>query len=130
MSVLDASAVIAWMRGEAGHEVVQAALNSGEARLCSVNLAEVLSHFAAAGLDDAALAQLTTDLHLSGVKLVAFGEDDARRVAALRLPTRAQGLSLGDRACLALAQKLGVSALSADRAWAGVNCGVAVTLIR
>ena len=45
-------------------------------------------------------------------------------------PTRATGLSLGDRACLALAQRLRVPAVTADREWANVNVGITIQLVR
>ena len=44
--------------------------------------------------------------------------------------TRGQGLSLGDRACLALAHRLGATALTTDRAWSRVDVGVAIEVIR
>ena len=56
----------------------------------------------------------------------------ARRSAALRPTTRAAGLSLGDRTCLALAAELGAPALTADRSWTGIAeaAGVAVQAVR
>ena len=51
-------------------------------------------------------------------------------IARLRVLTRSAGLSLGDRACLALAQRLGLEAVTAERAWAGLELGVTVRVIR
>jgi len=54
----------------------------------------------------------------------------ARRIGALRPLTRGAGLSLGDRACLALAEHLGLPALTTDRQWAGLAPGIIVQVIR
>ena len=55
---------------------------------------------------------------------------DAEIAAALWTLTRAAGLSFGDRSCLALASRLGVPVLTTDRAWAKVDVGVPIELIR
>ncbi len=126
MIVLDASAILAWLRQEPGAEEVERALE-GEAYISAVNLAEVLSKVGERGEDVHAAAR---DLRIQGLQVEGFGEDDALAVAALRVPTRAQGLSLGDRACLALAQRQGVAALTADRAWTTLQLDVEVKSIR
>lgn len=54
----------------------------------------------------------------------------AEAAARLRPATRHAGLSLADRACLALARRLGVPAVTADRAWGDLDVGVEVRLIR
>jgi ribonuclease VapC len=56
--------------------------------------------------------------------------EDALAAAALWASTRVTGLSLGDRACLALAQRLGVPAVTADREWVTVNVSIAIHLVR
>jgi PIN domain nuclease of toxin-antitoxin system len=61
---------------------------------------------------------------------VIFDGPMALRAGKLRAAARSRGLSLGDRACLALAQREGLPALTADRAWAGLDIGVEVRLIR
>jgi ribonuclease VapC len=61
---------------------------------------------------------------------VPFDDDLAFAAAALRPETRAAGLPLGDRACLALARRRNRAVLTADRAWARVSVGVDVRLIR
>ena len=64
------------------------------------------------------------------VSIEPFITEDALAAAALWAPTRTAGLSLGDRACLALAQRLGVPAVTADREWSTVNVGVTIQLVR
>lgn len=129
--VLDASALLAFLQGEPGTEVVQGALARG-ADLSAVNLAETLAKLADRGIDaDLAVAELVEKGLLHGIiALVPFTEDDALEVARMRPLTRDLGLSLGDRACLALAKRLGLRALSADRAWLQGDLGIEVQLIR
>ena len=62
--------------------------------------------------------------------MIGFNESLAYRAAALRQATRHAGLSLGDRACLATAQSLGVRAVTADRNWANLPPEIQVQLIR
>ena len=62
--------------------------------------------------------------------VITFDASDAKVVASLWPSTRASGLSLGDRACLALGLRLGVPVLTAERAWANLKIGVDVGIIR
>ena len=66
----------------------------------------------------------------AGCRTIEFTVDDATVAARLWQTTREAGLSLADRACLALAARLGVPAVTADRAWAGLDVGVEVIAIR
>lgn len=125
MIVLDASAVLALLFREPGHDRVAAVLDASA--LSSVNLAEVLSRFARDGRDvTAALSALLR----SPIRVHPFDTDQAARCAALAPATQSLGLSLGDRACLALALTLGAPALTGDRVWAALDLGVDVRLIR
>ena len=116
--VLDASALFAYLGDEPGADVVAAAIADG-ATISSVNLAEALSTLANRGADPAAVvAQLTERGLLDGaITVEPFITADATEAARLRPLTRSAGLSLADRACLALARRLGSEALTADRAW-------------
>ncbi|MEC4813191.1 MAG: hypothetical protein SAK29_07955 [Scytonema sp. PMC 1069.18] len=66
----------------------------------------------------------------NALQIYTTDESLARLIAKLRVPTQAWGLSLGDRACLALALTLNLPALTCDRVWANLNIGVSITLIR
>ncbi len=130
-SVLDASALLAYLQGEPGSETVQAALAVG-AVINVVNYAEVLSRLGDAGEDPATAHRRLLELGLIGglLEVVAPTEDDAVAIARLRAATRGQGLSLGDRVCLATALRLGRPVITADRSWAAPEVGVSVRLIR
>lgn len=130
-TVLDASALLAYLRDEPGAEVVADAIAEGAA-ISTVNLAEVLSRVADRDGDPSRLAGEMTDRGLLGgaVSVESFTDEDAVEVARLRPETRAQGLSLGDRACLALARRLGLPALTADTAWSRLGLEVTLQQIR
>lgn len=129
--VLDASALLAYLRDEPGADVVADAI-AGGASLSTVNLAEVLSRVAAHGRDPARLVEQMTDRGLlsGAITVEPFTTDDATEVAFLRAPTKAAGLSLADRACLALARRLEIPALTADGAWATLDVDVELRQIR
>ena len=124
MIVLDASAVLALLLGEPGAERVTAAIVAG-ARMSTVNFSEVATRYVRAGATEAELLALRDGLP---VTLVAVDADLALRAARMSAVTRVAGLSLGDRLCLALAQREGATALTADRAWAGVAGAIGVTV--
>jgi ribonuclease VapC len=129
--VLDASALLAHLRDEPGADVVAEAIASG-AVISTVNLAEVFSRVADRGGDPAKLAaELTQSGLLDGaITVEPFTAADAIDTGRLRPLTRVAGLSLGDRACLALARRLDAPALTADTAWQGVAHGVELRPIR
>ena len=64
------------------------------------------------------------------IQVVPFDEELAYRAGLLRSATRSAGLSLGDRACLALAERLGVPALTTDRIWGTLQLGIQIEVIR
>jgi ribonuclease VapC len=124
--VLDASALLAYLQRERGHEAVEPVLENSA--LSAVNLSEVLQKAMAAGVSTDGLE---TDLEAVGVRVYAFDAEDAADAALLWTRTRKLGLSLGDRACLALAKRLHAPAYTADRAWAEVKVpGVTVKTVR
>ncbi len=97
-----------------------------DAMLSSVNMVEIWSVMVDRGRAGAEALALVERFDL---KLVDFTLEQALAAGALRAQTRQAGLSLGDRACLALAQETGRTALTADSAWARVP-GLDVRLIR
>jgi ribonuclease VapC len=129
--VLDASALLAYLQGEAGGDVVADAIADG-ASLSTVNLGEVLGRVAGQDVDPVKLAaQLAERGLLDGaITVEPFTDADAIEVARLRPLTRDAGLSLGDRACLALSRRLDAPALTADTVWQGAAHGVELRLIR
>jgi PIN domain nuclease of toxin-antitoxin system len=129
--VLDASALLAHLRDEPGADVVAEAI-AGGAVISTVNLAEVFSRVADRGADPAKLAaELTQSGLLDGaITVEPFTAADAIDAGRLRPLTRDAGLSLGDRACLALARRLDAPALTADTDWQGVAHGVELRPIR
>ncbi len=129
--VLDASALLAYLRDEPGAELVADAIADGVV-ISTVNLAEVLSRSADRGADPAKIAaKLTQSGLLDGaITVEPFTTADAIDAARLRPLTRDAGLSLGDRACLALARRLGTPALTADTAWQAAAHGVELHPIR
>ena len=123
-TVLDASAILALLQGERGSENVLQALPG--AVVSSVNLSEVVAKLADHGMPTDEIRQALT----LGLEIVPFTEDLAYAAGELRLLTRDRGLSLGDRACLALAKALSRPVLTADRAWARLDLGIEVRLTR
>jgi len=129
--VLDASALLAYLGDEAGGELVADAV-AGGATMSSVNLAEALSIFAARGNDPAHLAADLNDRGLldGAITVEPFTTPDAIEAARLRPLTHSAGLSLADRACLALAHRLSTPVLTADQAWTSLTIDVDVRPIR
>jgi PIN domain nuclease of toxin-antitoxin system len=125
MIALDASALLAYLFRERGYR--QAASVLDDCCMSTVNLSEVVARFARDGHAASVVLQRLT---ATPIEFVPFSEDHAALAAQLLPSTRALGLSFGDRACLALALARGLPAMTADRAWEGLNVGVAVQVIR
>ena len=126
--ILDASAVLAVIFGEAGADRVAGHLPG--ARISAVNAAEVLTKLVDLGMPDDTIDAIFEGLQLT---ILPFEMTHARECARLRPLTLAVGLSLGDRACLALAGQLAAPAFTTDRAWSrldGADVGVTIELLR
>jgi ribonuclease VapC len=125
-AVLDASALLAMLNQEEGSDQVAELVASG-AMISAVNLAEVAAKLSLLGMPEGLIRESLDPL---GLEVVPFDVELAYRTALLIRPTRAAGLSLGDRACLALAAQVGLPAVTADRAWRQLEMEVQVLVIR
>ena len=126
MIVLDSSALLALLNQEPGAENLSADLLTTS--ICStVNIAEVHTKLVMRGMTQRdAWTAAVTSVH----EIVDFTMQQAKQVGDLAAETRSIGLSLGDRACLALAMELGVPVYTADRAWKRLRLPVQIHSIR
>lgn len=125
IAVLDASAVLALLFAEPGAERV-ADVIADSAVIGTVNLSEVAALLVRRGQEpDKTLAPVREQ-----VAVEPFTSEDALAAAKLSPLTAPKGLSLGDRACLALAKRLAAPAVTAERAWAQLDVDVQIELIR
>ena len=123
--VLDASALLALLNAEKGADLVQSLLP--QCVISTVNLAEIVTRLSAAGMPG---DQLRDALAYLGLEIIPFEEEQAFQAGLFYVQTQPFGLSLGDRACLALARTTGATALTSDRAWKDLEIGVEIRLIR
>jgi PIN domain nuclease of toxin-antitoxin system len=127
MKIFDTSAVLAVVFDEPGAEQAARWLQADDALISSVNLAEVWSKLRDRGMSEDDVQAIIQHLPL---QVAPFSTQQARAAGRLRPATRALGLSLGDRCCLALAtEHAGATVITADRPWAGL-AGFDISLIR
>jgi PIN domain nuclease of toxin-antitoxin system len=124
-AVLDASALLALLLDEPGADMVADHLDG--ACISTVNLAEAGAKMVERG---AGLDLVEREVHAAAITVVPFDVEQALEAARLRPATKAFGLSLGDRACLALAKRMDGVALTSDAAWAEPDLGIEIRLIR
>ena len=123
--VLDASALLAYLREEPGADLVDGLLVN--ARMASVNWAEVVQKSLSTGVN---VDGMLEDVQTLGMRIEPFLPDDGERAGRLWPLTRRQGLSLGDRACLSLGLRLGLTVVTCDRAWAQLPIELEIKLLR
>lgn len=123
--VIDSSVVLAAMLGEITIEEAEPWLK--DACISAVNFAEVVTRLTDRGMTAKDLAENLADMDLD---VRPFDQEQAEQAGLLRSKTRDLGLSLGDRACLALAAQLGLPVATGDKAWAKLDLGIPVELIR
>ncbi len=124
--VFDTSAVIALLRGEPGAALVAGRV--GQAAMSAVNLQELIKALILRGVAPPVIEEMIQELRLD---LHVHDRDAAFASARLTEATRQHGSGLGDRSCMALAIKLGVPVLTADRAWAKLKLpGLSVEVVR
>ncbi len=123
--LLDASALLCLINQEPGADKVAAVLDN--ASISTVNLAEVYSKLHEAGMPEEEIAATIED---SAITVVPFDQTCAYVTGQLRCLTRALGLSLGDRACLATGKFLGLAVMTTDKAWLRLDIGVEILCVR
>ncbi len=124
-AVLDASAVLALLFGEPGAETVVEHIAAGAA-ISTVNLAEVATVLVRNGRDPSTVLQPLR----AQVEVLPYTDADAITTAELYPLVSTRGLSLGDRACLALARRLAVPAVTAEHLWTDLDLDITVDTIR
>lgn len=122
--VLDASAILAVLHSEPGAEQVAPLMEM--ALVSVINEAEVIGRLIGRGRSPEEAVKIVKALPY---ELVDLDRDLSRRAGAWSGVTKPQGLSLGDRCCLALAEREGLPALTADSSWSKITLGVEVRLI-
>ena len=122
--VLDASALLAMLKGEKGAAKIAGAIAG--ARISAVNYAEVVSHFVHAGMPEREVDAMLDPLPMT---VVPVDKALAQLAGRLRAVTAGAGLSLGDRCCLALARRDGLPAWTSDLAWKTIADAVAVKVV-
>lgn len=130
--VIDASALLAYLRKETGGEQVRDILQNGGVFMSSVNYAEVLAKFSDVGESPEDVHRKLTNNGFLGnvIELEPVGTIEALDNAKLRAKTKSLGLSFGDRSCLALGKKKQLPVVTADRAWKKINIGIKVQVVR
>jgi ribonuclease VapC len=123
-AMLDASALIAMIKGEKG--TARVATGIAGARVSSVNYAEVGTHFIHAGMPEREVDAMLDPLPLT---VVPADKAPAQIAGKLRAMTAEAGLSLGDRFCLALAQRDGLPAWTSDQNWRKIADAVDVKVV-
>jgi ribonuclease VapC len=124
--VLDASALLAVLTGEPGGEKITPQLLDA-AVVSTVNLAEVQGRLVRGGADpDKAWENIVAPIR----EAAEFTPDQAKIAGSLIAETRGLGLSLGDRACLALGMTLNSAIYTADRSWKNLKLGVRIHMLR
>ncbi len=124
--VLDASAILALLNDEPGAEKITPELLS-LATASAVNLAEVQTILVREGGDPDESWSLAVD-PLPWIE--PFTAEQARIAGSLIQKTSSLGLSLGDRACLALAIALDAPVYTTDRLWKKLKLGIPINVLR
>ncbi len=125
--VLDASVILAAILGEPGGEIVFEQIQN--VKVSAVNVAEVYTYAAVNNFPTDAIDALFLQ---TGIAVIPFSFAQATITGRMAAITRKSGLSLGDRACLALAQQEQADVLTADRLWTSFanELGLKISLLR
>ena len=125
--LLDASAVLAFLQEEPGHDTVQQALQSQPCLVSAANQAEIVAKLLDRSVAPADVQAILADLAYAVVDITA---EDGSQAGFLRAATRRHGLSLGDRLCLATAARLNAPVLTADREWLALGLPLDIRCLR
>lgn len=125
MIAFDSSAILALLFDEKGQDVVRAAI--GDGCISAVNACEVIGRLVRDGKDASEVLRI---LHALPVEIVPFEASDAALAGSLLPLTRPLGLSLGDRACLALAITRRIGVMTADHPWLDLDLSIEIVCIR
>ena len=123
--VFDSSAILALLKMESGHEIVSK--NLEQAVVSSVNFCEVVSFLSKKTQKQDEMIKFLTETFDC---IEDFNIEQAIIAGSFISVTKDYGLSLGDRACLALAKYKNIPVLTADKAWTKLNFGIKIKLIR
>lgn len=123
--VFDSSVLIALFKQEPGCEIAENSLN--DALISTVNLAEVASYMARNSVPAETIQEA---LAAFPIEIVPFETEQALIAGCLYPSCKRLGLSLGDRACLALAKSHHLPVLTADRIWSNLDLGITIQTIR
>lgn len=124
-TVLDASALLAYLQDEPGYDVVEAVITNSV--ISSVNWSEVIQKSIANDVD---VTEIRDDLQALGLSVMPFSAEQAEIAGSLWQQTKQKGLSLADRACLATAQQMRVPVLTTDCAWKDLSLPLDIRIIR
>lgn len=123
--VLDASALLALINKESGSEQVEKILP--KCVMSAINLSESAAVLASISIPQEKIKDMLSELVR---EIIPFDHEQAFEAAFLRNVTKNYGLSLGDRACIALGRVKKIPVITADKIWADIACGVEIHLIR
>jgi ribonuclease VapC len=123
--ILDASALLALLNNEPGAKRVEEILR--ESVLGAVNACETVGKLVSSGMS---VADAQSSVELINIEVLSFDEGAAYKAGGLIAETRKLGLSLGDRACLALGLILNLTVVTADQSWSRLKLPVAIEVIR
>ncbi len=124
--VLDASAILAIVRGEPGADKALA-LAKARSFTSSVNVAEMVTKCVQWNYPEAAALGVVASCD---IEVVTFTQDHAVLAGQLRRLSKGGVLSLGDRACIATAIRLNATIVTADRIWTTLDIDCPIELIR
>ncbi len=123
--VFDASAILAILKEETGSKTIEKYLDKGV--MSAVNFSEVIAQLIKHGMPEKMALSTVNSL---GLTVIPFDSQNAYDAAVLIKNTSKTGLSMGDRACLALAQSLKKPAITADKAWGKLDVQINIKIFR